>query len=125
MTYCQWQLQGGIFCARKVHKGEERMEISTRYFMTSSTICAFLAQKYNCIGRSRGFAAPIGTQFFHFRISFCQKAPVSEVGAPFQQNHPPSQTGNPGSALSWKRLKDENLFQKVLNMKLHYLQPWH
>ena len=41
-------------------------------------------------------ATPYGTQFFHFRILFHQKVPVSEVHAPLMGAHPP--TRNPGSA---------------------------
>ena len=37
------------------------------------------------------------TQFFHFCIHFCQKAPMSEVHAPPNGSTPPP-TGNPGSA---------------------------
>ena len=36
-----------FFCARKVHKGEGRMEISAWYFMTSSTTYAFSAYHEN------------------------------------------------------------------------------
>ena len=52
------------------------------------------------IGRSRGACqahAPYRTQFFHFRIHFCQKVPTSEVQGP-----PP--TGNPGSATGFNVL---------------------
>ena len=41
---------------------------------------------------------PHGTQFFHFRIHFCQKVPVSEVHAPPNGSTPPPPTENPGSA---------------------------
>ena len=40
---------------------------------------------------------PHGTQFFHFRIHFHQKVPMSEVHAPLTGARPPP-TGNPGSA---------------------------
>ena len=51
-----------------------------------------LADLGGCAGRM----PPYGTQFFRFRIHFCQKAPVSEVHAPLMGPRPP--TGNPGSA---------------------------
>ena len=41
------------------------------------------------IGWSRGRAPPPnGTQFFHFRIHFHQKAPASEVDAPHRVDAP-------------------------------------
>ena len=34
---------------------------------------------------------PNGTQLFHFRVRYCQKAPVSEVGTPLQAGPRPQQ----------------------------------
>ena len=48
-------------------------------------------------GRRARRMSPYGTQFFHFRIHFHQKVPMSEVHACPNRCTPPP-TGNPGSA---------------------------
>ena len=66
------------------------------------------------LGRGMPGARPLyGTKFFHFRIHFCQKAPMSEVHAPLTGPRPP--TGNPGSAT----VLYFNLENKCLRTILH------
>ena len=49
------------------------------------------------LGGVPGARPTYGTQFFRFRMHFCQKAPTSEVHSPPNGSTPPP-TGNPGSA---------------------------
>ena len=71
------------------------------------------------IGGSRGRAGrtpPYGTQFFHFRIHFCQKVPVSGVHAP-PNGSTPAPPGNPGSATSVYHFKQIKVLKFIPKMK--------
>ena len=73
-------------------------------------------------GAGRAHASPYGTQFFHFRIHFCRKAPMSEVHAPPNGSTPPlREILDPPLRSIYAYLKTENIILMYTCFKMEVL----